>query len=316
MKSAKTDYHIHPNYSLDASPTPIRDYCCRALELGLVEICFTTHLELDPMRKEIDNFVILNGQKVSVLNPYWLDSYFSEITQAQKEFSSANLHIKAGIEVGYSLGTERDIEKIIDNYPFDYVLGAIHCLNHVAISSYKESPLYFQRRSLAEMSRDYFSTLKEAVVTGLFDCIAHVDLYRRYGTRFYGPEILMAHRGIIEPILKEMARRGMGLEINTSSSRRGLKEFHPSEDIIALAAKLGIEVFTVGSDAHTLDQLGDYIAEALHLLARFNLCNHIFTRRQAVPLSRAMGNGWDEHKARGFTLGGAHSRDGMQFVNE
>lgn len=297
MKSSKIDYHIHPNYSLDASPTPIRDYCCQALELGLAEICFTTHVELDPVRREMDNFVVVKGQQISVLNPSWLDSYFSEITRAQREFKDTNLNIKAGIEVGYCPGTEKDIEKIVANYPFDYVLGAIHCLDHVAISSSKESPHYFRQKSLTEMAQDYFGTLREAVATELFDCIAHVDLYRRYGTKFYGAEILTVHREFIEPVFKEMARRGMGLEINTSSRRRGIKEFHPSEEIVALAAKAGIKVFTVGSDAHSLDQLGEHIEEALHQLAKFDLCCHVFTRRRATPLSKAVGAGDGQYKA-------------------
>lgn len=283
MKYARTDYHVHPDYSIDAFPVKIRDYCYRALELGLAEICFTTHLELDPIRREMDNFVIFKGEKRSVHDLAWLDSYFYEIDRAQEEFEAEGLKVKAGIEVGYDRGLEKDIEKIINNYPFDFVLGAIHCLNHIAISSMKESPRYFASRSLTDMRDDYFTTLEEAVKTGLFDCIAHVDLYRRYGIKHYGPEILTIHRGVIEPIFKEMARKGMGLEVNTSSRRRGLKEFHPSREMISLAAEAGIKIFTVGSDAHSLDDLGDYMEEALALLEDFNLYNHVFTRRRAVP---------------------------------
>ncbi len=290
VKSIRTDYHIHPDYSIDASPAKIRDYCHRALELGLVEICFTTHLELDPVRREIDNFVFFKGKKHSVFDLTWLDGYFSEIARAQEEFEAAGLKVKTGIEVGYDRGLEKDIEKIVKKYPFDFVLGAIHCLNHIAISSMKESPRYFRSRSLTEVRKDYFTTLEEAVKTGLFDCIAHVDLYRRYGIKHYGPEILSIHRGAIETVFKEMARKGMGLEVNTSSRRRGLKEFHPSPEIISLAAEAGIEIFTVGSDAHSLDDLGDHIQDALALLEDFNLCNHVFTRRQAVPfLYKAVG---------------------------
>ncbi|MDK2835809.1 MAG: histidinol-phosphatase family [Thermosediminibacterales bacterium] len=270
-KSARTDYHIHPDYSTDASPVKIYDYCYRALELGFTEICFTTHLELDPI------------QHCSPHDLTWLDSYFNEIVQAEKDFKASGLKVKAGIEVGYKKGLEKDIEKIVKEYPFDFVLGAIHRLNNISISSMKESPLYFRSRSLAELRFDYFTTLKEAVKSGLFDSIAHIDIYRRYGIKHYGPDVLTVHRGVIEPIFKEMARKGMGLEINTSSRRRGLKEFHPSREIISLAAKAGIKVFTVGSDAHSLDELGDNIEEALTLLENFNLYNHVFTRRRAVP---------------------------------
>jgi len=285
MKAARTDYHVHPDYSIDASPVGIREYCYQAMKLGLKEICFTTHLEMDPLRKDIDNFAAVNGKRVSVYNKAWLDKYFDDIAQAQEEFRADGFQVKAGIEIGYCPGLEREIEDIINSYPFDFVLGAIHCLQHIAISSMKESPRYFETRSLSQVRTDYFTTLKEAVETGLFDSIAHVDLYRRYGIRQFGSEILTIHRGAIEPIFKEMARREMGLEINTSSFRRGLKEFHPSREIVELAVKAGVKIFTIGSDAHSLEQLGEYLDEAQALLEEYKLVSYVFNRRKAAPYS-------------------------------
>ncbi|MGI5935723.1 MAG: hypothetical protein ACOX7I_02800 [Oscillospiraceae bacterium] len=80
-----------------------------------------------------------------------------------------------------------------------------------------------------------------------------------------------------------MVRKGMGLEVNTSSRRRGVEEFHPSREMLDLAVKSGITVFTVGSDAHSLKDLGYCIDEALQLLRARGLRNHSFTRRKAVP---------------------------------
>ena len=284
MENQRTDYHVHPDYSIDASPIKIREYCQKALELDLREICFTTHVELDPVRREKDNFVCLNGERVSVFDFTWLDNYFEEITRAQDEFKHTNLKVKAGLEIGYNPGCEPHVEKMINNYPFDYVMGTIHCLDHIAISSMKESPRYFQNKSLSELRTDYFTTLLEAVKTGFFDSIAHIDLYLRYGSRIYGREIFTIHRGAVEPVFSEMARRGMGLEVNTSSRRRGLKEFHPTREVLDLAVKEGIKIFTVGSDAHSLEDLGDCIDEALEILKEYKLRNHVFTRRQATPL--------------------------------
>jgi len=290
LKAARTDYHIHPDYSIDAAPASIKDYCYRALELGLKDMCFTTHIELDPVRKEVDNFVRINGEKVSVFDLSWLDKYFDDIFQAQKEFGEDNLRIKAGIEVGYCPGCEKFVEKITENYPFDFVLGAIHCLDHIAISSTKESPTYFKYKSLSQFRTEYFYTLKEAVATGLFDAIAHIDIYQRYCVGLFGSEILKIHVDAIEPIFEEMARRNMGLEINTSSRRRGLQEFHPAREIIALATQLGVNIFTIGSDAHALEHLGGYLDEAQTLLEEFNLVNHVYSRRHAIPYTSNLPN--------------------------
>jgi len=282
-EAVRTDYHVHPDYSIDAIPVKIREYCCQAIELRLKEVCFTTHFELDPVRRQVNNFVFFNGRKHPADNLVWLDSYFKEIEDARREFRDIGLEVKAGIEIGYAPGLERGIESVLEAYPFDFVLGAIHCLDHISISSKQESARCFANHSLHEMRERYFHALREAVQTGLFDCIAHVDLYRRYGLEHYGPEILTIHRGVIEPVLEKMARRGMGLEINTSSLRRGIEEFHPSREIVSLAVEAGITVFTVGSDAHRLGELGEHIDEVLALLDEFGLCNHIFTKRQAIP---------------------------------
>lgn len=283
MDKVKTDYHVHPNYSIDASPAAIKDYCYKALDLGLAEICFTTHLELDPERRDKGNFVMVNGEKRPACHFNWLDSYFAEITRMQAELKSSPLAVKAGLEIGYCPGVEKEIERIVHDYPFDFILGAIHCLEHISISSQKESPSYFGSRTAAQVRDEYFGLLSEAVKTGFFDCIAHVDLYRRYGLNYLGLAVHTLHRGAIEPVFAEMSRRGMGLEINTSSRRRGLKEFHPSKEILKLAVKSGIRVFTVGSDAHAPDELGQGIAEALAMLDELQVANHVFTRRKAIP---------------------------------
>lgn len=283
MHKRRTDYHIHPNYSIDASPATMHDYCLKAVELGLSEICFTTHVELDPVRHHLENFVNIDGKRVPVHEKGWLDKYFGELREVQEKFNGKGLKIKAGVEIGFCPGVEKEIEKLINNYPFDYILGAIHCLNHISISSKKESPEYFRHNNVSQMAEEYFNILKEAVQSELFDCIAHVDLYRRYGYRFYGDAVLTVHRGRIEPIFEEMAQMGMGLEINTSSIRRGLKEFHPTKEILALAAGCGIKIYTIGSDAHSPEELGGGIDEALELLKEYQLHNYLYDQRKPYP---------------------------------
>ncbi|MGB9802408.1 histidinol-phosphatase [Desulfofundulus sp.] len=277
------DYHVHPGYSIDAENHSILEYCLQALNMGLKEICFTPHLEVDPVRRQVDWFVRLNGKLHPMDDLSWLDQYFLDIEQARSQLDNRELKIKAGLEVGYERGCERTIEKIIKNYPFDYVLGSIHCLEHQSISSWKESRLYFSSHNAEEACREYFQALKEAVQSNLFDCIGHLDLYRRHGERLLGTVLESVHEGIIEPILKEIAQRNMGLEVNTSSLRRGLTEFHPSREILLKARACGVKVFTVGSDAHRLSELGASIDQAVLMLEKLGLAVHTFTCRQPCP---------------------------------
>jgi histidinol-phosphatase (PHP family) len=276
------DYHVHPGYSIDAEPSGIDEYCSKAFALGLKEVCFTTHLEIDPQRRHLDWFVRIGQRTVPMENLAWLDVYFMDIEKAQRKWSSCGLNIKAGLEVGYDLGLEKTIERVVTGYPFDFVLGSVHCLEHQAISSKKESSIYFPGRQMDAVVGEYFKILCEAVNSGLFDCIAHLDLYRRHGRHYWGDDILHAHEKYAEPLLMAIAARGMSLEVNTSGFRRGLNDFHPSRNIIELAVSSGVRQFTLGSDAHRLTELGLGLEDALELLAGFGLAPVSYHLRQPV----------------------------------
>lgn len=276
------DYHVHPGYSIDAEPTSIDEYCRKAVDIGLSEVCFTTHLEVDPQRKHLDWFVRIDQNIVSMDDLAWLDVYFRDIEDARQKWTACSLKVKAGLEVGYDPGAEKVIERVVRNYPFDFVMGSVHCLEHMAISSKKESSLYFPGRQMEAGVGEYFKILSEAVSSDLFDCIGHLDLYRRHGRHYWGPEIARAHEEYAEPLLKAVAKKGMSLEVNTSGLRRGLNDFHPSRDIIELAVSLGAVSFTVGSDAHRLTELGNGLESAFELLANYGIVPVSYHLRQPV----------------------------------
>lgn len=274
------DYHVHPGYSIDAEPSSIRDYCRRAAAMGLRELCFTPHLEVDPERRHLDWFVRVGAQVCPMEDLTWLDHYFGEIEEARREWKDYGLTVRAGLEAGFDLGLEKSIERVLRDYPFDFVLGSVHCLEHLAISSRGESRLYFPGKKPENVVREYFKVLEEAVATGFFDCLGHVDLYRRYGLFYLGEEVLSAHEAFAAPLFEKIAARGMGLEINTSSLRRGHSDFHPSRVMVNLAHSLGIKIFTVGSDAHRLADLGQGIGAATQLLAELGLQPAAYCRRR------------------------------------
>lgn len=277
------DYHVHPGYSKDAADCTMYEYCRRAVEIGLFEICFTTHLEVDPVRRHLDWFVRIGGALKPMEDPSWLDEYFSEIEQVRSDFAGTGLTIKAGLEVGFDRGLERDIENFIKGFPFDYILGSVHCLEHHAISSLRESKLYFPGKSVKEVGGEYYATVKDAVVSGLFDCIGHIDLYCRYGVRFLGPQVRDLFVEYVDPVFEQMVKRNIGLEVNTSAMRRGLMEFHPGNRLLERAGNSGVKIFTVGSDAHRPEDLGYMTREAVELLKRMGLKTHVFTRRRPIP---------------------------------
>lgn len=274
------DYHIHPDFSPDAQGS-IEQFCERAVVIGMQEVCFTTHYEPDPVRAGIER-VIVQGNPVAV-DSDWPERYLAEIERCRRRFPE--LTVVSGVEVGYELGLEGKIANFLSRYRFDFVLGAIHCLDHVAITSRKELD-DFQTRlkpmGAGYLARRYFEYVRAAADSRLFDCLAHLDIWRKYISSGIGAEFESAIQPWVTPMLEAIVRSGVGLEINTSALRRGDSEPYPAAAIVWQAVKLGVRVFTIGSDAHRPEELGDSIDCAYQLLTSFGMKPARFRDRRPI----------------------------------
>ncbi len=279
------DYHVHPDYSPDATGS-IRDYCRRAREVGVTELCFTTHFEPDPERAEFES-VVVRGERRPVSSD-WSVSYLEDIAAAREEFG--DLVIRAGVELGYEMGVEGLAGDFLDRHEFDFVLGAVHCLDHVAISGSRELGRMKELlvpKGAAYVANRYFDYLHAAAGSRLFDCVAHLDIYRKYvlpvwrGTPGEAEfAAVVAER--LDSVLEQIAGCGVGIEVNSSAMRRGDAEPYPEEWIVGLARRAGVSTFTVGSDAHRPADLGVGLDRAVELLVRVGVKPARFRRRRPV----------------------------------
>lgn len=273
------DYHIHPDYSIDAEPFSMHTYCEQALLLGLREICFTTHCEFDILRQELDWYVRCRGNIVPMHPAEWLEYYFEDALKCREIFKASGLSVKVGLEAGYDLGLDEQISRVVDSYPFDFVIGSVHCLDHCAISSGRESMDYYTGKKLTDIAGSYYKTLIEAVKSGLFDVVGHLDIYRRHGARFFDPAINDIYREYINDVLKLMVSKGTGLELNTSSLRQGQGSFYPTEGILKEALRVGVKNFTIGSDCHRIEDLAQGVYHGLELGKAMGIDFKVYEKR-------------------------------------
>jgi histidinol-phosphatase (PHP family) len=256
----KADWHVHPDFSKDATGS-IDEYCRMALKLGLEEICFTTHYDRDPFRKDTDPFMRVDGETVPVSGKV-VKRYIQDVREADEKYHARGLSVKAGLEVDYAPHYEPILRDELACYDLDYTLGALHCLDHIAITSSEEAAGCFERKNMENLVAEYYRILRLAVESELFDVMAHLDIYRKHGLGFYGEGILTAHRGLVEPVLESMKKYDVGLEINTGILRRGQREPSPGLEIVELALSIGVRIAAFGSDAHQVGQLGQGIADS------------------------------------------------------
>jgi histidinol-phosphatase (PHP family) len=247
------DLHAHCEYSIDAEGE-IPAYVEAAVRAGLTHLCFTTHCDLDPTRLEHDGRVKLGGAVVDVYSD-WLESYVNEVGRAAAQ-ARGSIKVLCGLEIGYVPGIEGVIEQTVGRFDFDYVLCGIHVLRGTDIVSPRECSEYFKTRTPRQVCEDYFGCLEGAVASGLFDAIAHLDIYKRCGLEFYGDALRTAHIGLAEPVLGEIARRDLCLEVNSAGYRKGLGEAYPSPGILAAAGQAGVKHVVLGSDCHRPEDVG------------------------------------------------------------
>lgn len=165
---------------------------------------------------------------------------------------------RLGIEVDFIPGREEETGDLLDQFPFDYVIGSVHTLGGQPIDT-EDNPVW-QHKSIEAVWEEYFLVLAEAIQTGLFDIFAHPDLVKVKGlvpggdlTRFYAPA------------LEAIAEKKPVLEVSTAGLRKKAGEIYPSPLFLELAHEAGAR-FALSSDAHQANHVGYAYDEALALM--------------------------------------------------
>lgn len=154
---------------------------------------------------------------------------------------AAGFDLLAGLEVDYVPGRERDIERFLRAYPWDFVLGSVHWLDGWPVDN---SPDDWQGRDVEAIWRAYAVTAGEACASGLFDVFTHPDLPKLWGHAYEGDVA-----ALYAPVVEAIARADMAIEVNTNGLRRPVGILYPAPEILAMAQRAGIAA-TLASDAH------------------------------------------------------------------
>ncbi|MBT2697579.1 histidinol-phosphatase HisJ family protein [Bacillus sp. ISL-40] len=256
------DYHHHTNHSFDSTASMV-EVCKKAVENEIQEICFTEHFSVNPLAPTYGHMVF--------------EKYLNEIWFCQEQFKG-QLTLKAGIELCEPHLLKDQYDEILQPLDLDFILGSVHNLNNqkLRLALKEDHPTAYER---------YFNELYHMISTADIDILAHFDLMKRYAYKEHSLYDFHEYQEIIEQILKKAIDRNIGIEINTSGLRTGLKQTLPSVEIIQLYKQLGGEIVTIGSDSHTAESVGANLTDALSLAkdCGFNyICK--FEKRKPIPV--------------------------------
>lgn len=243
------DYHIHTTMCGHAEGK-LEDYILKAKAEGLEEIGISDHI---PMyfwpEEERDPTVAMALEE--------LPDYISLIERAQKKFYP--FPIRTGIEADFSAEHQSTLRDILEQFPFDYVLGSIHFIGKWGY----DNPAYleeYQNRDIDEIYEQYFGLLEQAATSGLFDIMAHPDLIKKMG---FKPRRDIGY--IYKRLARVFAEADLCIEVNTAGLRAPVGEIFPAPAFLRECFKAKVPV-TLGSDAHQVSQVAAGFREARRLI--------------------------------------------------
>lgn len=250
----KIDLHVHSTFSSDAK-APLEGMCLSAINKGLSIICFTEHFDMNPNDQGYNFF---NYQK------------YAETIKMIREKYSDKIKILKGLEFAEPHLYKKELE-YFNTLDFDFILGSIHWVGNNWIGD----KVYQNNHTLEELFNSQYSETLKASESGLFDSLAHFDFPKRYLLNKFEPE------NIIKEILKNLIKKNISLEINTSPLRKNYSEYYPSRKILNHYSDLGGKYITVGSDAHDTDEIGSDM-DKIRLNDKFKFC--YYEKRKRIIL--------------------------------
>jgi histidinol-phosphatase (PHP family) len=176
--------------------------------------------------------------------PYQIEHCHTPVARyvdAVLEAKERGLPVKLGVEADYYPGREDEIREVLSRYPWDFVLGAVHYLDGLAVDS---QPRLVDAVGPEEAYRRYFDALVDAAKSGLFDALAH-------------PDLVKFHAGLLEWDREAFVRRadGVCLEVSSAGLRKPHGRMYPEPELLTAAREAGTWI-TLASDAHEPDDVG------------------------------------------------------------
>ncbi len=228
------DYHTHPygHGEGNFSSSYLEEFIKNAKKRGINELGFSDH-----------------------------DQYLEEIEWKQliaiKENTS--FKIKLGLEFDFFPGIDNKLEKVIKDYPLDYSIVSVHFIDNWGFDNPTEKEGY-QEKDVDMLYEKYYNLIQQAVSSNLFDIVGHLDLIKVFNFFPQKKEII----NFVRPVLQQIKKNGLVVEINTNGINKPVGEMYPSLEIIKIMEQMQIPI-TLGSDAHLPERTGENLKKAVQI---------------------------------------------------
>ena len=239
------DMHTHSDNSPDGIHSPM--YMCeRAVDKGLRALAVTDHCEIDKFFEQ--------KYASSVFHSYF------ETAKARSAFEG-QLLVLIGLEIGQYASNPQLADKTVEKYPFDFILGSVHTPRGFN-EDIKE--IDYTKLDVYEFMNNYFDELTQLALWSGCDVLAHITCPMRRIQGHYNIDFDYDRvSDSLDRLLNTIIKNNKALEINTSGLRQEIGRLMPEERVIRRYKELGGSYITIGSDSHTVNDIGAGIEEAM-----------------------------------------------------
>ncbi len=256
------DYHMHTPLCGHAIGQP-KEYAETAIKLGLEEIGFSDHA---PLVSHEDPRITMSMKQ--------LPTYYKMIEEVREKYKK-QLRIKVAIEADFIPGLEAKTKKILDDYPYDYVIGSVHFIKNWGFDD-PDTRETWDEIDINRVYHDYYDLLRQSAQSKLFNIMGHVDLVKKFGHR--ATEDMTTE---ITKTAKVFKDSGMAVEINTSGLRKPIKEMYPALSNLKIYCKTGVPL-TFGSDAHDPNDVGRDYKAAVELAKQAGYKEYVMFKQRKI----------------------------------
>jgi histidinol-phosphatase (PHP family) len=179
-----------------------------------------------------------------------LDEYMRMVMDARQ----AGHPVKFGIELDYIPGRDEEMRAMINNYPFDYVIGSIHWIGDFGFDT-PENLIKWDQWDVKDAYNRYFEILMHLADSRLFDIIGHPDVIKVFG---HEPDDAAFLHEWYRKLAIKFKETDQCIEVSTAGLRKPVQKMYPAPHFLRTCFEHGVPI-ALSSDAHRPEDVGaDY----------------------------------------------------------
>ena len=264
----KFSYHTHTNFLGFDGRNTAEEMIKKAEEIGFEEIGISNHFIYHPNFKYVGDKMIFTDY----------DKFEKMVGATVNNIRTASLKSKIKVFVGFEVDFFPSkqwcdtFEKIRKNIEIDYFIGSTHIMRDDNETDLHNFYHYFNNKQnfpddvLQKYIGNYWKNIAEAVKSGYFDFIAHIDVYKIFKIFDY-----LKFDDEINNLIETFGKYKTPYELNTSGwTKNGVQ--HPDNNFLTSLRDKNVPV-VINDDAHSVDMLGQHFDKAEELLSSLNYTN-------------------------------------------